>query len=64
MDKKIRFISPHGPRKNFFWPQGDDICWVSHELILKVLPSLSSTSQLRRTYKLDAVDFEAIHTVI
>ena len=53
-------MSSHGPRKNFFWPQKDDICWVSNESILKVLSPLSSTPQSGRTYKLDAVDFEAI----
>ena len=60
MEAKIKFMSLHSPRKNFFWPQRNDICWVSNESILKVLSLLSFTSQSGRTYKLDAVDFEAI----
>ena len=58
MEAKI--MSPHDPRRNFFWPQRDDICWVSNDSILKVFTPLSSISQLGRTNKLDAVNFEAI----
>ena len=45
MEAKIKFMSPHGPTRNFFWPQRDDICWVSNDNILKLLSPLSSTSQ-------------------
>ena len=60
MEAKIKFMSPHGPTRNFFWPQRDDICWVFNDNILKLLSPLSSTSQSGRTYKLDKADFEAI----
>ena len=58
MKAKIKFMSPHGPRKNFFWPQRHDICWVLNESISKVLSPLSSKSGW--THKLDTMDFEAI----
>ena len=64
MEAKIKFMSPHSPRRNFFWPQRNDIFWVSIESIFKVLSPLSSTSQSGWTYKLDAVDFEAICKLI
>ena len=53
MEAKIKFMSPHDPTRNFFWPQRDDICCVSNDNILKLLSSLSSTSQSGQTYKLD-----------
>ena len=37
IEAKIKFMTPHSPRINFFWPQRDDICWVSKESILKLL---------------------------
>ena len=40
MEAKIKFMSPRGPRRNFFWPQKDDICWVSNESILKGFSSV------------------------
>ena len=61
---KIKFMAPHGLRRNFFWPQRDGICWVLNESILKVLAPMSSTSQLGWTNKLDAVDFKAICKVV
>ena len=60
MEAKIKFMSPHSPKKNFSWPQRDDICWVLNESTFERPFSLSSTSQSGQTYKLDAVDFEAI----
>ena len=53
-------MSPHGPKRNFFWLQRDDICWVSNNKILKKLSPLSSISQSGKTYKLDINDYEAI----
>ena len=64
MEAKIKFMSPHSPRRNFFWPHRNDIYWVSNESILKVLSPLSSTSQSGRTYKLDVVYFEAIYKLV
>ena len=64
MEANIKFMSPHTPKRNFFWPQRDDIYEVSNESILKVLSFLSSIFQSGRTCKLDAVDFEAICKLI
>ena len=41
---KVRFMSPHGPRKTFFWPVQDDICWVPQANIIRVLKPLATTS--------------------
>ena len=44
MEAKLKFMSPHGPKRNFFWPQKNDIFWISNDNILKLLSLQSLTS--------------------
>ena len=59
-EAKVKFMTPHGPRKVFSWPVKDDVCWVPFSSILRIVNSLAPTSQSGRNYRLTDTDFEAI----
>ena len=59
-EAKVKFMTPHGPRKVFSWPVKDDVCWVPFSSILRIVNSLAPTSQSGRNYRLTDNDFEAI----
>lgn len=59
-EARVKFMTPHGPRKSFFWPARDDVCWVPQSNILKIISSLSATSHSGRTYQITDSDFQAI----
>ena len=53
-------MTPHGPRKTFYWPAREDTCWVPFSNILKIVNSPAATSYSGRTYQLSDSDFKAI----
>ena len=55
-DLKIKFLHPHGPNKNFYWPSKDDICYVPFTKILCLLSPPSTSSG--RMYKILDDDYE------
>ena len=58
IDKKIKFLQPHGPCQQFTWPNKDDYCWVpDNNIILKVSPPSTTTGRL---YSITEKDFEDI----
>ena len=55
-DLEIKFLHPHGPSKNFYWPSKDNICYVPVTNILCLLsPPSTSTG---RTYNILDNDYE------
>ena len=55
-DLKIKFLHPHGPNKNFYWPSKDDICYVPFTKMLCLLSPPSTSSC--RMYKILDDDYE------
>jgi len=54
-DLVIKFLHPHGPGKNFYWPSRDDTCYVPLGNILCLIsPPSTSTG---RTYGILDVDY-------
>ena len=49
-DFHVNFVHPHGPAKQFYWPQPSDSCWLREEDIICVLetPSLCLSSSRGR----------------
>ena len=61
LEAKVKFMTPHGPRKSFYWPARDDTCFVPFSSILRIVNTLAPTSQSGRTYQLTDSDFKAIN---
>ena len=55
-DLEIKFLHPHGPSRNFYWPSKEDLCYVPLTNILCLLsPPSTSTG---RMYKILDDDYE------
>ena len=52
-------MHPKGPAKAFFWPDREDICWVSVEHILAVLQA-PQVSRSGRSYTPEEWEIEYI----
>lgn len=55
-DLSIRFLHPHGPSKNFYWPSRDDTLDVPLSSILCLIsPPANATG---RTYQISDDDYD------
>ena len=57
-DIEVKFMHPHGPTRNFRWPEREDKCWIpTNDIICTVeLP----TTATGRTYNINEKDFNFI----
>ena len=55
-DVKIDFMHPHGPRKNFKWPEHTDTCHVPIKNIISKIAA--PTTVTGRTYKIQDDDYD------
>ena len=62
MDVKVKFMHPHGPSKQFFWPPRDDVCWIPFDKVVKVIQLPSTTSG--RMYTLTDLVYQEIIDIV
>ena len=56
---KFRFMHPHGPGKNFFWPMRTDECWVLNSEVICLISTPRTISG--RTYNISDLDLKNIN---
>ena len=57
-DRKIKFFHPHGPCKQFSWPQTDDVCWIPNNNIICKVNTPTTTSG--RLYSITGMELNEI----
>jgi len=60
---EVKFMTPHGARKAYSWPQRDDICWIPKHTIVRLLKTPSTTSASGRMYELNSDDYIALSRI-
>jgi hypothetical protein len=46
-DVKVKFMHPKGPSKYYHWPQRDDVCFIPHDCVLKIINVPIATGSAR-----------------
>jgi hypothetical protein len=57
-DILVKIMHPHGPAKSFYWPAGEDLCWVPLQEVLDIIDP--PTTRNGRRYYLSKNDKEKL----